>query len=84
MYSLYTGDVQISTLSSILVQGTISGTGVNVLDTTKTISISQGTFIVPMVNYKKIISVKPSNDFDNTSGMSVVNAVRQILHKEFW
>ncbi len=52
MYTLTSGSVVISALTGNFVQGTISGKGVQVTDTTQSITVAQGAFAVPIVKHQ--------------------------------
>jgi hypothetical protein len=81
MYSLITGSAVISSLTASTVQGTVSGTGVQMTDVTKTITITQGTFIVPIIKYQPTtLPLIPGSK--KITDETVMEAIKQILRKE--
>lgn len=64
MYVLTSGSMNVSSLSSTSISGTFSGNGMNVVDTTRTITVTNGTFNTPIVEHYF--------EFEKSSGTSAI------------
>ncbi|MFZ4620153.1 MAG: hypothetical protein ACOYNS_06330 [Bacteroidota bacterium] len=84
-YILMSGVVNVTSMSATAIQGTVNGSGINLLDTTKSITVTDGTFSVPVVQYKPFnLKLNPGVPEPEMPADAMKNAVRNIIKKNVY
>jgi hypothetical protein len=79
-YVLMSGEVNVTSMTGSSITGTINGTGINLMDSTKTITLTDGSFDAPIIQYKPFnIQFTPPPTAQNESAGALQKSVRKIF-----
>ncbi len=85
IYILMSGLVNVTSMSGSAIQGTVNGSGIDLVDTTKSITITDGTFAAPVVQYKPFnLKLTPGTPAPEIPSDAMLKAVRNIIKKNVY